>query len=323
MAAIAETPIEGPAVWTAEKATPEDGLVRLDATALAEIEAVATDLEHNPLPTEALRPSDYPMAQCEAVMDRVRVQLDDGVGFAIIDRLPLDRLSTETAKQIYWLLISHLGQTVAQKWNGLMVYDVTDTGQEDIAGSGVRSSKTSDGQYFHTDNSFNLPPEFVALLCLQKSRTGGESGVVSFQTAYNILLKENPDAVARLSQPFHFDRQHEHAPGDEALSSSPVFKRTDNGVQVQFSRRLIQHGYKLAEGGMDAHTQAAVRALCDIMERPNMARSFMFEPGQIQIVNNRTMGHRRTAFEDWPEAERKRHLVRLWVRRQGRPTYFG
>jgi hypothetical protein len=37
------------------------------------------------------------------------------------------------------------------------------------------------------------------------------------------------------------------------------------------------------------------------------------QPGDIQIVHNHTILHDRTSFEDWPDAERKRHLLRLWL----------
>jgi alpha-ketoglutarate-dependent taurine dioxygenase len=59
------------------------------------------------------------------------------------------------------------------------------------------------------------------------------------------------------------------------------------------------------------------------MSRPDLAAEFRFEPGQIQLVNNRQIGHRRTAFRDWPEPDRKRHLVRLWLRDGGRAFYNG
>jgi len=50
---------------------------------------------------------------------------------------------------------------------------------------------------------------------------------------------------------------------------------------------------------------------------------FQFEPGQIQLIDNRALGHKRTAFRDWPEAERKRLLVRLWLRDRGSRAYNG
>jgi hypothetical protein len=33
----------------------------------------------------------------------------------------------------------------------------------------------------------------------------------------------------------------------------------------------------------------------------------------VQFVHNHTLLHDRTAFQDWPEPERKRHLLRLWL----------
>ena len=37
------------------------------------------------------------------------------------------------------------------------------------------------------------------------------------------------------------------------------------------------------------------------------------QAGDVQLVHNHTLLHDRTAFEDWPDSERKRHLLRLWL----------
>ena len=45
-----------------------------------------------------------------------------------------------------------------------------------------------------------------------------------------------------------------------------------------------------------------------------------FHEGDIQILHNHVMLHSRRGFEDWPEPERRRHLLRLWLRDDaGRP----
>ena len=74
---------------------------------------------------------------------------------------------------------------------------------------------------------------------------------------------------------------------------------------------------------MDTETSAALAALDEVLEAPELGKSFVFERGQIQIVNNRMFGHRRTAFKDSPEPESRRHLVRIWVRNHGRRFYAG
>jgi hypothetical protein len=38
-----------------------------------------------------------------------------------------------------------------------------------------------------------------------------------------------------------------------------------------------------------------------------------FMPGDIQFLHNHTILHSRSAYEDWLEPERKRHLLRLWL----------
>jgi hypothetical protein len=42
--------------------------------------------------------------------------------------------------------------------------------------------------------------------------------------------------------------------------------------------------------------------------------SMLLEPGDMQFLNNRTIFHGRAEFEDHPEKERRRHLLRLWLR---------
>jgi hypothetical protein len=37
------------------------------------------------------------------------------------------------------------------------------------------------------------------------------------------------------------------------------------------------------------------------------------QPGEVLIANNYVTFHARSAFEDHDEAERKRHLLRLWL----------
>jgi hypothetical protein len=44
-----------------------------------------------------------------------------------------------------------------------------------------------------------------------------------------------------------------------------------------------------------------------------LALEMTFEPGDIQLLNNHLMYHARTEFVDYPEPERKRLLLRLWL----------
>ena len=49
------------------------------------------------------------------------------------------------------------------------------------------------------------------------------------------------------------------------------------------------------------------------MARPELQVQFEMQRGDIQFTNNVFVLHSRTAFDDWPEPQRKRHLKRLWI----------
>jgi alpha-ketoglutarate-dependent taurine dioxygenase len=204
-----------------------------------------------------------------------------------------------------------------------MVYDVRDLGRP--PGNGVRPDVTNAEQSFHTDNSYNLcPPEYVGLLCLHPAMAGGVSGVVSLPAAHNVMRQRHPELLPRLYRPFYFDRQREHAPGDVMVTHHPLFE-VEGGDRLtgRLSRFQVTNGQALAGEPLDQAGGAALDALESVMRAPDMAVEFHFERGQIQLLNNRQLAHRRTAFRDWPEPERRRHLVRLWLRDRGRPFYNG
>lgn len=323
MANILDHQFEGSTAWKSDTLLPNDGLVTIDDACLTELAAAVETLRNNPLEVTSLTPEDFEMPACRSMMAGVKDTIDDGIGFAILDRLPTEALTEDEAKGLYWLLLSMLGKTVAQKWNGLMLYDVVDTGEKSGPGKGIRGSKTNRGQGYHTDNSYNTPPNYVSLLCLREAMEGGVSGLISFYTAHNILLEESPDLLSRLYEPFYFERHREHAPDDALVSSKPMFEYDGKNLGVSLSTDRVRDGYIVMDSPMDNQTTAALAALDSILERPGLGKSFEFERGQIQIVNNRKIGHRRTAFKDWPEEERKRHLVRIWVRNHGRRFYAG
>src|SRR5262249_1237787 len=156
-----------------------------------------------PLPTILRTPADHDLPHCRAAMAEVSGILKTGVRFAVVDRLPLDELSTDEATAIYWLLASMVARPGAPKLAGTMIYDVHDTGQQALPGSGIRPDKTNIEIRFHIDNAYNTsPPEIVGLLCLRPAQRGGVSRVLSFHTVHNALLARCPEHLPRLYQPF-------------------------------------------------------------------------------------------------------------------------
>jgi hypothetical protein len=315
--------ITGASTWRRDDLQADNYLVPLTGACLDEIRRAADEIRQYKLPSVVRRPEEFEMPECRAMMDEVRRILRSGVRFAIIDRLPLDEIGAEAAIGICWLLASMVARPVAQSLDGRLIYDVLDTGRQALPGSGVRPDQTNIELKFHTDNSYNAtPPEYVVLLCLRTAKRGGHSRVASFHTLHNALLERHPDILPRLYKPFWFDRQREFHPGEEPVFAAPVFA-DDGELTARFSAHQIRGGYALRGETIDSEGAAALAALLDLFEDETLSADFDLVPGQMQFVGNRVLGHARSEFEDFPEPDRRRHLVRLWLRDHGRRAYQG
>jgi alpha-ketoglutarate-dependent taurine dioxygenase len=306
--------------WTRDTVEPADWTVPLSGAAIAEAVALGEAVARQPLPVLVLSPDQFTLPACRDAMARVKAILQDGIGVALIDRLPLDRLTREQAIAAHWVLGQLIATPVAQKWDGTMIYDVTDTGRQ--PGYGVRGSWTNVELAFHTDNSFGVaPPDYVGLLCLMPARGGGISRFCSLYSVHNEMLRRYPRQLARLYQPFYYDRQAEHAPGAPKVSWAPCLRYADGRLRARFAPFLIRKGYALMQTPLDAEAEDALDALDDVMRDTRLWMEFTIERGQLQYLNNLEVAHYRSEFKD--DETHKRHLVRLWFRGTGRRFYDG
>src|SRR5437763_9389663 len=135
--------IEGPSAWRRRDLREADYRIDLSPACLHEICRAADETHRYPLPAILYRPDEFDMPHCAAAMARVRDILDRGVRFALIDRLPLDKIGEKAARAAYWLLASMVARPVAQTLDGTMIYDVHDTPREALQGSGVGPDETN------------------------------------------------------------------------------------------------------------------------------------------------------------------------------------
>ena len=321
---ILDRTISGRAAWTRADIVEDDYRVMLSNAALEELRAAARTLRQQPVPLLALRPDSFDMPACRAAIEVVRRILTSGVRFALLSRLPIEELSLEEAKALYWMLASMLARPVAQKLDGTIVYDVHDTGQQALPGSGIRPDKTNIDLQFHNDNAYNATmPVYVGLLCVRPSMAGGMSRVMSFYTAHNALRERHADVLPRLYQPFWFDRQREFHPGEPSTFSAPLFVRDGDRLSARLSLHQIRGGYALQGGTLDNETTAAIEAIKGVFADPSLQFDFYLKAGEMQFVANREVGHSRTEFRDHDEVERRRLLIRLWLRNEGAQGYMG
>ena len=271
---IAGDPITGPSAWRRRDVDPEDYRIELSSGCLDEIRCAADELRDYPLPAIMLGADDFAMPECRDAMSRARRILDRGVRFAIVDRLPVGEIAAPTATAIYWLLSSMIARPVAQKLDGTLIYDVLDTGQQALPGSGVRPDKTNIEIRFHNDNAYNnTPPDYVGLLCLRRAMSGGHSRVISFHTARNEMSARCPERLGRLYQPFWFDRQREFHPGESPVFAAPVFDDSAE-LQARFSVHQINGGYALKGEPVDEAGELPCRR-CSTFSRTTPCRSIL------------------------------------------------
>jgi len=315
--------VEGTRAWVRADIRRDDWFFRLTPECLSELHAILVDLRAHPCAVEQIDPARFAMPACSTFMRRVQTVLDEGVRFAVVDRLPMDEISDEEAKALYWILSSLLARPVQQKLTGTLIYDVHDTGKKATPGSGVRPDQTNMEQFFHNDNAYNTTqPEYVALLCARPAKSGGVSQLMSFYTLHNELLRAHREVIPRLYQPFWFDRQKEFLPGEPAVISAPIFTY-DGRLKVRLSLFQASSGYTMMNEPMDQAGVTAIDTLKNLFANEALRIDFVMERGQIQYVNNLEACHRRTTFEDYAEPHKKRLMVRLWLRNAGDVRYRG
>jgi hypothetical protein len=269
-------------------------------------------LRQQPQPATTLCAAEEACAVCSEELQPVRMALERGRGFAIIKGPTRQRYSAYEMQVCYWLVGQLLGRPVEQNVQGVLLYDVRDSGQD--VRYGARFSVTNAESSFHTDNSFgDAIVDYVGLLCIQTAKSGGLSQVVSGYSVHNELLARHPGVLEVLSQPLHIDRRGGVRPGQEPTVQYPVLSRDERGLTYRYLRYWIESGHEKIGQPLSAAQRLALDTLDEIANDPALRVEFALQPGDMFFINNRWILHNRTAFEDHAEPEQRRHLVRLWL----------
>lgn len=278
----------------------------------AALDETIRQLRRGPRPTTALRLAETPCAGCEGDLGPARAALEAGRGFVIIEGLPCETYSAVEQQAAYWLVGQWLGQPATQNVQGTLLYDVRDTGQD--VRYGARFSVTNAETGFHTDNSFGETViDYVGLLCLQPAKSGGRSQVVSGYALHNELLAQHSDQLEVLYQPFHVDRRGGFRPSESPTVQFPILQWDGRALVCRYLRYWIEAGHARAAQPLTASQLEALDVLDQTLRAPTLWVEFDLRPGDLFFINNRWIFHNRSAFEDHPEAGRRRHYVRLWL----------
>ncbi len=199
---------------------------------------------------------------------------------------------------------------------GDLLDHVIATSDKTLADADAKPSRVRDRLPFHSDSS-----DVVALMCLRGSKEGGASSLVSGTTIYNELLRRRPDLAPLLLEPFHWDWKAQDPDAPANTYTSPVVSYVDGVFSVYAGMSMVFSAQRFAEVPRLTPGQVEVLNLFDeISQEPGLALDMNFRPGDVQWLLNYAALHSRTAYTDFPEPSRRRHLLRLWLRRDvGRP----
>ena len=307
-------PYRHPSVWRGpDLVSRHDWIVSLDDADIAELDtALASarargmgipnfDLRHFVIPSVAQK------------LARVRDALENGLGFSLIRGLPVSRYSKADASLIFWGIGAHLGPAFAQNAQGDMLGHVRDLGANSKTDMKARGYQTRFHLPFHNDST-----DVVGLLCLQKSRSGGLSRVVSSTEVHNEFARLRPDLYRVMCEPFHLDRRGEESQGQKPCYLTPCFNHYQGRLFVRYNRSFIESAQRFDEvPRLSTRQREALDLMDSLCNDPRLYLDMTFEPGDMQFLCNYVVLHSRTDYEDWPERARKRHLLRLWLRTPG------
>ena len=284
----------------------EQWSITLTSADVAQIETALAQVKTKPILEIAA--ADFPVPGLTPRLETIKQEVLHGRGFFMVRGLPIERYDVADAARIFWGLGAQWGEAVSQNGKGHVLGHVKDLGL-DYSKPETRGYQTSARLPYHTDSS-----DIVGLLCLQKSKSGGASSLVSTTTVYNEMVKRRPDLAAVLTQPVYRTRWGEVPEGRKPYYGTAPFSIVNGRVICTYVRSATRKAQLMDVVPRITPEQDEAMDLFDALANdPALHLDITFEPGDMQWVCNHSIAHSRTAFEDFPEPGKRRHLLRLWL----------
>jgi hypothetical protein len=298
----------------------EDWLFHLTSAQVAELEAVGERFVEDDPDLRRVTAAQYPVPGLGGALKSWGQDVDAGRGFVLVRGLRTQLYSDALSAAIFYVLGLHMGDPMRQNQMGDLLDHVYATSDKTMDDPTALPSKVRDKLVFHSDSS-----DVVALMCLRPGQSGGASLLVSGAQVYNEILQRRPDLAPLLLEPFHWDWRRQDHESPAYTYASPMVSLVDGVFSMYAGATYIFTAQDYPGVPKLSPQQVEVINLFDeITYEPGMAIATRFQPGDIQWLSNYAALHSRDAFTDFPEPQRRRHLLRLWLKRDvGRPIIPG
>ena len=254
----------------------------------------------------------FPLPHFGAHLEQLKTKLLTGLGFEVIRGLPVANYSQEFAATIFCGVGAHLGSARSQNAAGHILGHVRDVGA-DARDPNTRIYQTSERQTFHTDSS-----DVVGLLCIREAMREGILSS-SARRPSTTRCRRRPDLAALLFDAIATDRRGEVPENEKPYLGIPA-PNWDAGFWIGLRRpqQPIDSARRLpVEPCLTLAHVEALDLFDTLANDPDLHFGMRLQPGDMQFVYNHALLHDRTGFRDWPNANQKRHLLRLWLSMEG------
>jgi hypothetical protein len=303
-------PAAGASAWTArDLANRSDWIITVPPAAVAELEEALAQERALGLDSTNAHIEGHQLPNITKLAGEAREALTSGYGFCLLRALPVERHSTDDLKTMLLILGNHIGLVGAQDDRPRAIGEVMDTGP----------AKPKDFYYqrggplpMHMD-----PIDVVGLLCVRKAKMGGASAIASSMTVHNSMLRERPDLLELLYRGFHHIRRHDATDRGKNLITdhlAPIYTQLNSGeTACSFVPESILAAERIGAVKLSPQEHEAVEIIEEVASRRENLLAMDLKPGDLQLLNNRVIFHSRLDYEDYPETERRRLMLRLWL----------
>lgn len=304
----------GSFAWRASSfKSPSDYIVELTRADRDEIAAKLALLERDGRlpPAHAMSIDDFRFGELREKLARGYAEVRSGRGFVVLRGLPIEGLSLDQYSAAVWGVGLHFGRALSQNAQGELVTAVIDATGEDATPRMYRSNLELRP---HSDIT-----AMIALACWHKSASGGASIIVSAVTVHDAIRERAPQQLEPLYRGYHYHRLGEQGAAEEPATPYrvPVFANRSGQISCRYQRAGIAAGHRERGVPLDERDLEALNLFDEVAAAPENRLAFFLERGDMIVINNYAVMHARTRFTNYPEPERQRRLVRLWLDAEG------
>jgi hypothetical protein len=309
--------IDHPMAWRGSDIKSKDQIAfDLTARQAAALEELAAGFQDRGMALGDIAPEHCRHLALDAPLERVFDEIQEGRGIVIVRGIPVVGHSVDDVSAMFWALGAHFGRGVSQSARGDLlglVRDETPAGQPESARGYTSRRELS----LHVDLA-----QVVGLMCVRQAREGGESQYASGLAVFNEIQATRPDLMPILRRGFPYHRRGEEAPTAEPITpyDIPVFSEREGRISIFMVREIINAAYRDLKRAFTPEEIDAIDTYRLTAER--LQFETRLEAGEASFLNNYTIMHARSEFDDWDAPEQKRLMLRLWLdaERNARPV---